>query len=281
MAEHEYEIIPLLEKVMAPFKYSKKIVRRPGKKEMIHYVICSCMLARQLQRMGLKEKIPNELFANKELLRGFLIGMFDGDGTVDKIGGISLCFGKGHTYKKYAEDIQRALEVFGVRSRLSFCKDRINVNVLRRDRFLYLEKIGFLKESKNDRIINSKTNEKFVGDGKMGRTLHVKSIVKSKEYIEMYDVLNSDTGKFMCEGLIVHNSCADLMKIAMIRIYRNIDHKRAQFIMTVHDEISFYADEDYMEDAYNIVKFEMESALKTVVPLKADVALGRRWSDNK
>ncbi len=80
---------------------------------------------------------------------------------------------------------------------------------------------------------------------------------------------------------LVQGSCADLMKIAMIRIYRNIDHKKAQFIMTVHDEISLYADRGYMEDAYHIVKYEMESALKTTVPLKADVALGQRWSDNK
>lgn len=80
---------------------------------------------------------------------------------------------------------------------------------------------------------------------------------------------------------LIQGSSADLMKIAMIRIYRNIDHKRAQFIMTVHDEISLYADRDYMEDAYHIVKYEMESALKMTVPLKADVALGQRWSDNK
>ncbi len=80
---------------------------------------------------------------------------------------------------------------------------------------------------------------------------------------------------------LIQGSCADLMKIAMTRIYRNIDHKRAQFIMTIHDEISLYADEDYMENAYHIVKYEMESALKMTVPLKADVALGQRWSDNK
>ena len=101
------------------------------------------------------------------------------------------------------------------------------------------------------------------------------------EMLDRGDIASDKAVDRLSFNSLIQGSCADLMKIAMIRIYRNIDHKRAKFIMTVHDEISFYADEDYMEDAYHIVKFEMESALKTVIPFKADVALGRRWSDNK
>jgi DNA polymerase-1 len=79
----------------------------------------------------------------------------------------------------------------------------------------------------------------------------------------------------------IQGSSADLMKLALIRIYRALDHKRAQLIMTVHDEISAEVDEDYMEDAYHIIKYEMEHAIKTFIPIEADVKIGRRWSENK
>lgn len=79
----------------------------------------------------------------------------------------------------------------------------------------------------------------------------------------------------------IQGSAADLMKLAMVLMYSNLDHSRAKIIMTVHDEITIETDIDYMEEAYHIMRYCMENALELSIPLVAEAHLGYRWSDNK
>jgi DNA polymerase I-like protein with 3'-5' exonuclease and polymerase domains len=277
VAEHEKEIAPILEEILKVFRYRKVVLCRDNKQKMIQYSISSVMLGRQLQGVRIKSCIPEELFSNRELLRGFLCGMFDGDGTVSGSSGITLTFGRIHFYREYAEDIQKALNIFGIRSRISFCADRINVNIQKRDCLLFKKEIGFLKKSKNTRI----QDVGAIKDWKYGRNYRIKKIKITSEYVPMFDVVNSPTEQFMVEDLIAHNSAADLIKAALVKTYGYLDHSRAHFIMTVHDEISIIAKKNYAEEVKEILKYCMEHIVESYVPFLAKVKIGSKWSENK
>jgi DNA polymerase-1 len=77
----------------------------------------------------------------------------------------------------------------------------------------------------------------------------------------------------------VQGSAADLIKIAMIRIYQRIKEERlkTKMIMQVHDELVLEAPDNEVEQAERMVKEEMEGVMDMVVPLKVSVARGRNW----
>lgn len=68
----------------------------------------------------------------------------------------------------------------------------------------------------------------------------VESVEITDEYIDMYDVCNTDGGYYVADGIITHNTAADIFKIAMARVYSYIKRNRLfgkLFIVNmVHDE---------------------------------------------
>jgi DNA polymerase-1 len=77
----------------------------------------------------------------------------------------------------------------------------------------------------------------------------------------------------------IQGSAADLVKIAMIRIYRRFQEEglRSQMIIQVHDELNFNVYPEEKERVQQIVIEEMEHACKMHVPLKADYGWGANW----
>ncbi len=77
----------------------------------------------------------------------------------------------------------------------------------------------------------------------------------------------------------IQGSAADLVKIAMIRIYRRFREEglRSQMIIQVHDELNFNVYPEEKERVQQIVIEEMEHACEMHVPLKADYGWGANW----
>lgn len=77
----------------------------------------------------------------------------------------------------------------------------------------------------------------------------------------------------------IQGTAADLIKIAMNRIYRRIrDQKlKARMLIQVHDELVLEAPDDEVEQVGKMVREEMEGVIKITVPLKVSVAQGRNW----
>jgi DNA polymerase-1 len=77
----------------------------------------------------------------------------------------------------------------------------------------------------------------------------------------------------------IQGTAADLIKIAMIRI---ADHLRepkwkAKMILQIHDELVFEAPEGEIVSLSEMVKEEMEGAIRLSVPIKVDVGTGKNW----
>lgn len=77
----------------------------------------------------------------------------------------------------------------------------------------------------------------------------------------------------------IQGSAADIIKVAMIRIFNRLEEKQLQskMILQVHDELNFNVPANELESVKKIVVGEMENAYKLRVPLKTDCGVGENW----
>ena len=79
----------------------------------------------------------------------------------------------------------------------------------------------------------------------------------------------------------IQGTAADIIKIAMNRVYRRLREEGLQtaMILQVHDELVFEVPEEELPQAARIVRDVMEHAYQLVVPLKVDLEVGPNWYD--
>ncbi len=77
----------------------------------------------------------------------------------------------------------------------------------------------------------------------------------------------------------IQGSAADIIKIAMIRVYRRMKAEgiRSKMILQVHDELNFTVLPQEKEHLQQIVLEEMQNACQMSVPLIADCGWGKNW----
>jgi hypothetical protein len=78
-------------------------------------------------------------------------------------------------------------------------------------------------------------------------------------------------------------TAADLIKLAMIRIDRELAERklRTAMLLQVHDELLFESPPEETVQVTRLVKSAMETVHKLEVPLIADVSVGDNWRDAK
>ena len=77
----------------------------------------------------------------------------------------------------------------------------------------------------------------------------------------------------------IQGSAADIIKIAMIRIYERFRREgiKSKMILQVHDELNFSVLPEEKEQVEKIVREEMQNAYPLQVPLVADSGWGNNW----
>jgi hypothetical protein len=280
VAEHEEVLLPYLQAVSAQIGHVGHWIRQTElRPRRLHKLTLSSRgLAGQLRALGIKERVPDCAWHDSRVLAGYLRGMFDGDGAVAPDGAL-LVFGQGDTHLAWARQIQEALLLFGVRSRVrAYPGDRTVVQVLKKDMPIFAARIGFMNPIKQEKAaaITAEARERTYGRG-----VRVGSVEVTNYWVEMYDVVNSETGRFMANGLIVHNSNADMTKLALIGLNEALRDYDARVVNTVHDEIVVEAREDQAEVVCKIVEHEMVKAGQEtikLVPVVADAKIADYWS---
>lgn len=111
---------------------------------------------------------------------------------------------------------------------------------------------------------------------------YVKTIMGRRRYLKDINSRNFTVRGFAEREAInspVQGSAADLIKIAMINIQKEIQNQKLKSRMTlqVHDELIFDAHRDEVELLKPIIIHTMQNALKTNVPLIAEVGVGTNW----
>ena len=81
----------------------------------------------------------------------------------------------------------------------------------------------------------------------------------------------------------IQGTAADIMKIAMINVYKKLIEEKldAKIVLQVHDEMMIEATLAEADKVKEIVKTEMESAIKLNVPLIAEVSEAQNWYECK
>lgn len=81
----------------------------------------------------------------------------------------------------------------------------------------------------------------------------------------------------------IQGTAADIMKIAMIKVYQEIKKRglQAKIVLQVHDEMMIETSEEEKEEIKDIMKQSMETAIDLQVPLIADIAEAKNWYDCK
>lgn len=90
-------------------------------------------------------------------------------------------------------------------------------------------------------------------------------------------------GKRAAMNAPIQGTAADIIKIAMIKVYRRLaaENLEARLILQVHDELIIEVSEKDAERAAAVLGEEMRNAAVLDVPLTADVSQGKTWYDAK
>ena len=111
---------------------------------------------------------------------------------------------------------------------------------------------------------------------------YVETIFRRKRFLPDINSRNSVVRSYAERNAInapIQGSAADIIKVAMNRIYCRFQEEKLQsrMIMQVHDELNFNVVESEIERVKAIVIEEMEGAAQLSVPLIADCGSGKNW----
>jgi DNA polymerase-1 len=111
----------------------------------------------------------------------------------------------------------------------------------------------------------------------------VTTILGRKRYLPDFKSSNPQLKDFAMRQAIntpIQGSCADLIKVAMIRIYREFEDKRLQskLIMQIHDELVFDVYQGELKTVCEIAGQEMKQSIKLNVPIEVNIKYGENWA---
>ncbi len=77
----------------------------------------------------------------------------------------------------------------------------------------------------------------------------------------------------------IQGSAADMIKMAMIAVHRKIksENLKSKMILQVHDELVFEVPRSEIEQMSDLVKENMENAMRLKVPIKVEIGTGKNW----
>lgn len=148
----------------------------------------------------------------------------------------------------------------------------IGVSVREADRYIkrYLENFPKVEQFMN-RIVEDAERTGYVST-LFGRRREVPEL-------KSHNKIQQAAGKRIAMNTPIQGTAADIIKIAMIRVYRRLEQEQldARLILQVHDELIVEAAAGDADRAAVILREEMEHAWDMTVPLTAEVERGDSW----
>lgn len=117
-------------------------------------------------------------------------------------------------------------------------------------------------------------------------SIKVAKVTITDEYIDMYDVCNTDEGYYVADGLITHNTAADVYKLAVGRLFLRICKEgwlgKVLFTGFIHDEVlcEVHCSIDPMK-WLKVLREEFEVKIKGWCPLYMGFGFGMSWYEAK
>ena len=273
----------------------KFLVRDTNGKE--HFVECQKLRGRRKSTTPHKVVINREYASSNSMLSGidpfkygkYMGGLFAGDWisandirhllTMVPLDFVSGFFNEFISKRGYDSEIilylgdlcsvmQKYLTLMGIRSEYKICDCGELLHIYSEDKDKFLNTIRY-----NER--------KFI---KKCLTLNVDYVEITEEYIDMYDVCNTDGGYYVADGVITHNTAADIFKISVARnwnwIRANKLYGKVLIVNMVHDEQLIEIDCDHVNvlKAFADIVHNMQFKLEGFPPLFVGGGMGYNWN---
>jgi DNA polymerase-1 len=115
---------------------------------------------------------------------------------------------------------------------------------------------------------------------------YVETVLGRRRYVPELKSRNWNVRQFgerVAQNTPIQGTAADMIKLAMLRVQRALDHLEggARMLLQVHDELLFEVPEDEVDAVREVVVQEMESAMQLDVPLVAEWGVGPNWYECK
>lgn len=164
--------------------------------------------------------------------------------------------------------------VYGIGA-FSLAQD-IGVSVAEADQYIknYLRTFAGVQKYMED-IVSSGTEKGYV-ETLYGRRRYLPELASSNKNIINF-------GKRVAMNTPIQGTAADIIKIAMIRVYDRLlaEQRKSRLILQIHDELIVETAPDEEEAIQRLVQEEMEAAATMKVALSVEAHSGKTWFDAK
>ncbi len=101
--------------------------------------------------------------------------------------------------------------------------------------------------------------------------------------IKSRDLRIRSSAERMAKNLPIQGSSADIMKMAMIKINKQlaINNEQCRMVLQIHDELLFEIKEEKVLKIAKEIKKIMESVVELKVPLEVEIKIGDNWGELK
>ncbi len=115
---------------------------------------------------------------------------------------------------------------------------------------------------------------------------YVETILGRRRYIPDINAANRqvrEAAERMAINMPVQGTSADIIKVAMINLYKQMKQKKlaSRMLLQVHDELVFEVPDAEMAEMRSLVPRTMDSAIALRVPIKVDTKAGTNWGEMK
>ena len=136
----------------------------------------------------------------------------------------------------------------------------------------YFEEYSTIKQYMDDAVAKARENG------------YVETIMKRRRYLKDINSANAVVRGFAERNAVnapIQGSAADIIKLAMINVHNAMSKAdlKSKMLLQVHDELVFDVHESEIEQMQKLVKKEMESAVKLVVPMVVEMEVADNWLD--
>lgn len=210
-------------------------------------------------------EVPNELLQDTEFARGYLKAVFNADENAQES---SLIFDSYS--KEFSESIVNLLMFFGICATMKFDSVRnCYVTTIDSDDVDVFYDVICMN-------LPCKTTSFIVVD----------SVDITDEYIDMYDVCNTDKGYYAANGIVTHNTAADIYKIAVGRVFLRVCKEgwlgRVLFPGFIHDELLLEVHNSIDPMVFlKALREEFEVKIEGWCPLYMGFGFGMSWYQAK
>src|SRR5690606_35084804 len=157
-----------------------------------------------------------------------------------------------------------------------------SINIRKSDAIQFIRKIGIFDVANLKNVFEPADFAKIIYKPHPFKEARLLEKEVTEEFVEMFDVADSDTSQFMANGFITHNTAADILKRALKILHDNLKGLDARIVNIVHDEVMVECHESIAEMVREIVEVSMKKAgeeFLTKVPVVVDAHIVKSWGE--